>query len=99
MLAAASMPIVAGSSVHSTAVRTARPHTPRCSMLAIMEVPEREDEHAVSMLMAGPACFAAFIRSRGWNMSCQGLFDNQGAHKGYVKGMADGNSQEVPSPF
>ncbi len=54
MLAAASMPIVAGSNVHSTAVRTARPHTPRCSMLAIMEVPESEDEHAVSMLIAGP---------------------------------------------
>ena len=56
MLAAASMPIVAGSSVHSTAARTARPHTPRCSMLAIMDVPESEDEHAVSMLIAGPAC-------------------------------------------
>ena len=56
MLAAASMPIVAGSSVHSAAARMARPHTPRCSMLAIIDVPESEDEQAVSILIAGPVC-------------------------------------------
>lgn len=56
------MPIVAGSSVHSTAVRMARPHSRRCSMLVIMEVPEREDEQAVSMLMAGPALCACAVR-------------------------------------
>lgn len=55
MLAAASMPIVAGSSVLSAAVSTPRAHAPRCSMLAIIEVPDRDDEQAVSMLMAGPA--------------------------------------------
>ena len=54
MLAAASMPIVAGSSVHSAAVRTPRAHALRCSMLAIMDVPDRDDEQAVSMLMAEP---------------------------------------------
>jgi hypothetical protein len=45
---------VSGSSVRSEAVRMPRPHLPRRSISAIIEVPERDDEQAVSMLMAGP---------------------------------------------
>lgn len=55
MLAAASMPIVSGSSVSSAAVRMPRQHLPRRSISAIIDVPDSDDEQAVSMLMAGPA--------------------------------------------
>ena len=55
ILAAASMPIVAGSRVHSAAVNIPCAHVPRCSMPATIDVPDRDDEHAVSMLTAGPA--------------------------------------------
>jgi hypothetical protein len=62
MLAAVSMAMVCGSSVSSAAVRIPRAHFPRRSISAIMDAPESDEEHAVSMLMAGPAAHTSFIR-------------------------------------
>ena len=55
MLAAASMPMVRGSSVSSAAARSARAAFPARMRFAASETAASDDEHAVSMLMAGPA--------------------------------------------
>ena len=55
MAAAASMAMVAGSRVSNAAVSRPRAQRPFRSMSAIMDAPESDEEHAVSMLMEGPA--------------------------------------------
>ena len=62
MLAAVSMPIVAGSSVNSAAVTTALAALPPCSIALARAAADREEEHAVSMEIAGPG-------TSHWHMS------------------------------
>jgi hypothetical protein len=54
MAAAASMAMVAGSRVSNAAVSRPRAQRPLRSMSEINDAPERDDEHAVSMLIDGP---------------------------------------------
>ena len=52
------MPSVRASKVRSVAVIMPLAQAPLCSMVAAREVAERDEEQAVSMLIAGPAsCF------------------------------------------
>ena len=55
MLAAVSMPMVAGSMVSSAAVIIPLAALPPCSRELVSAVADREDEQAVSMEIAGPA--------------------------------------------
>lgn len=55
MEAAASMAMVAGSRVTSAAQASARPARPSRSAAAARAMADREEEHAVSMAIAGPA--------------------------------------------
>ncbi len=55
MEAAASMAMVAGSRVTSAAQASARPARPSRSTATARAMADREEEHAVSMAIAGPA--------------------------------------------
>ena len=63
MAAAASMAMVWGSRVSSAAVSRPRPQRSLRSMSAIMDAPESDEEHAVSMLSAGPGSIKETLKT------------------------------------